>query len=420
MPDSSPTNRHALVIVVDGWRASSLGAYGNSGLPTPTLDKIASQSLLLDFLLCDSVELPQYYRSLFNAEHSLRLNSLKQVGYSLLKELSKAGSKTSLLTDDSWLGEFADQLPLASLTHLNLEVDQPAQTSQETAMGQLFAIAGEHLAELSSQRNAGSEDGSQVTWIHLSGFHGPWDAPTEYRSGLLTDEDPPPLEGVSPPRYIATDDPDELLAYRAAYDAQVMVLEECLGDFLAASHQYLQSQPTLVCLTGSRGFALGEHGELGTQAKPLYGELLHVPCLISVPETTTPIPRFGGLCQPADLGATLSEWLLGQDTTEGRNLLTLFCEEPVDWRQFVLAKRGDEVTLRTVAWMMRTSGIESAASQELYVKPDDRWECNEISGLCPDAFQQLQALQEEVLPAFASGQPLPAETLAENLVKPHR
>jgi len=155
---------------------------------------------------------------------------------------------------------------------------------------------------------------------------------------------------------------------------------------------------------------------------PLYGEVLHVPCLLSLPEVPTPIPRFGGLCQPMDLGATLADWMSGGEEAgdnEGRSLLPLFRAEPTNWRQYVIALREQENMIRTRAWMMRTASNLSAGA-ELFVKPDDRWECNEIGDLCPEVIQQMQALQAAVLAATASGAPFPAGELDEILVSPDR
>ncbi|MEQ8836608.1 MAG: sulfatase-like hydrolase/transferase [Lacipirellulaceae bacterium] len=398
-----------LLIVIDGWRASSLGAYGNSGLPTPNCDKLASESLLIDHLLCDSVELPDFYDSLWNAKHSLQNHSDE---YSILNRLADKGYRTSLYTDEPWLAEAATNLPLEQLSFLDLERTKAASSVAETSCGELFAIAGEQLA-----KSRGNDP--RIAWIHARGFHGPWDAPMEYRQQRLVEGDPPPLDFVTPPQFIESDDPDELFQYRTAYEAQMAVLDECLGDFFAAAYSTI-AESTLMVLAGSRGFALGEHGTLGTDARPLYGELLHVPCLLLAPNIDQPIPRFSGLTQPMDLGATICDSMqldVDSASKDGRSLLPMIANDADNWRQWILSGSGSgsESALRTPAWLMRTS----EGTSELFVKPDDRWESNEVANRCPEVLAAMQALQTQLSKGEEAGIELTEEERALLLIGPN-
>ena len=65
-----------LVVVVDGLRASALGAYGNTTFPTPALDRFAADSLLLDRCYSPSAELEQIYHALWLSEHPGRAAAL--------------------------------------------------------------------------------------------------------------------------------------------------------------------------------------------------------------------------------------------------------------------------------------------------------------------------------------------------------
>lgn len=398
-----------LLIVIDGWRASALGAYGNSGLPTPTCDRLASESLLLDKMLCDSLQLPGFYQSLWNTRHHLRPSV---DNYSLLELLTEQGYHTNLITDDAWLATEAEGLTLEQLSHLDLEVDQAASSVEETACGQLFAVAGEQLANRTGEE-------SSVTWIHSRGFHGAWDAPLAYRESRLAEGDPPPLDFIVPPKLLESDDPDELFQYRTAYDAQMAALDECLGDFFAAAESNLSQRATLVVLMGARGFSLGEHGTLGTEALSLYVENLHVPCLLLAPRIGEPIPRFPGLTQPTDLGATIADWMqvkLVANDSDGRSLLPAIDDDAQGWRQWALAASANEYALQTPAWAMR-SGKDL---RELFVKPDDRWECNEVADRCPEVLAELEALQARLLQSAESGSAFPDAPLDSLLVQPER
>jgi hypothetical protein len=74
-------------------------------------------------------------------------------------------------------------------------------------------------------------------------------------------------------------------------------------------------------------------------------------------------------------------------------------------RQFVIATNDDgSRAIRTPAWMLiqRASDPEQlartggAGDVELYLKPDDRWEANEIADRCPDVVVELLAVLDRV------------------------
>ncbi|NOY29027.1 MAG: hypothetical protein GXP28_02280, partial [Planctomycetes bacterium] len=91
--------RHVICIVVDGLRASALGAYGNTSHPTPQLDALASRSLVADWLWADSPSLKGFYRSAWQGVHALQTSDQAP----LPQLLHEAGVLQWLVTDDPWL-----------------------------------------------------------------------------------------------------------------------------------------------------------------------------------------------------------------------------------------------------------------------------------------------------------------------------
>ena len=149
-----------------------------------------------------------------------------------------------------------------------------------------------------------------MAWLHCRGLYGPWDAPTALREALLDEEDPPVADFLQPPPALREiDDPDVLLMHRVAYAAQIAVLDACVGAFVQAVEAEFADSETLVMLTSSRGLALGEHGAIGTECEELYSERLHLPWMMYRCGYSTPLPRLGSLTQPADIAATLLDWL---------------------------------------------------------------------------------------------------------------
>ena len=62
---------NALCLVFDRLHAGYLGAYGNTWIETPALDRLASRSLVFDRALVDSPQLERLYRSYWQGQHAL-------------------------------------------------------------------------------------------------------------------------------------------------------------------------------------------------------------------------------------------------------------------------------------------------------------------------------------------------------------
>ena len=398
-------NRLALVIVVDGLRAASLGTYGNTSFPTPQLDVLASRSLVVEWLLADSPTLEGFYRSVWNS-HSSEANYLPRL-------MQQAGVRQRLMTDSPAIGEQFDIGVFDEVVSVEQGQYLAAEEVEETHAARFFAQAIEQLALW--QKDAAEQQRSGLLWIHFSGLCGPWDAPLELRSDLLDDEDPLPPDFVIPPDSLETDDLDELLGYRVAYAAQIAVLDACLAGFVEAFHALPTDAMNLIVLTTSRGYSLGEHGCVGPSCAGLYSEQMHLPLLLMSKETNVPLPRVTGFAQPADLGATLREWFADNSSgskSHGISLMPILSGEPGRLRDVAFATGlNGEQTIRTPAWQ-----LHQRDTVELYAKPDDQWEANDIASRCPDIVQGLSELLAQCLQANKEGDSLPEVQLSEELL----
>jgi arylsulfatase A-like enzyme len=368
--------RYALVIAIDGLRASALGAYGNAWHPTPALDALASRSQVFDWAFLNSPQLEDFYRTAWGESNQSLLATLKQRRW-----------QSKLLTDDPAVAALAQQAGFDEVERLAVACESAVTNVEETQLAQFFASAVEELEAWSNAAN----DHPRLLWFHTHGLRGQWDAPLELLEQLLDEDDPPAPTFVTPPTSVATIDHDELLLYRAAYAAQIMVLDECLAALLTALKNSPAAENTAVVFVGARGYALGEHGHVGGDVHALYGELLHIPLLVHTPGDEAPPPRSAELMQPADLQSLLFNWLKPSTVAEST-------KPP---RQFVTASNeSGERMIRTPAWMLRQlpPPISEPDEQpptptvELYAKPDDRWEANEIADRCPEVAERLLAV----------------------------
>ena len=409
--------RNAICITIDGLRASALGAYGNTWHPTPALDALASQSQVFDWMLCDRPTLAHFFASAWQGS-----------GGPMAERLSAIGVKAALTTDDAWVAERAEASGFAEVRRIAFASGQAAADIGDTELAQLFAVAVDQLESWNGcAESSDDSNGSRLLWLHARGYHGAWDAPLELRQSLLDEDDPPAPTFLTPPGLLTTNDHDTLLVHRAAYAAQTMVLDECIDALLAALTAYGLDDSTLVVLLGCRGYALGEHGAVGGDAAALYSELMHVPCVVRTPGNMGPPPRSALLVKPVDLHATLLEWFGAIEAAPSERAMPLLantCTLSSKRREFVVATGdGGDRVLRTPAWMLYQrrpaeaplADEHGATGLELYVKPDDRWEANEIADRLPDVVERLLAVLERTAATAIDESPAAVERLDEKL-----
>jgi arylsulfatase A-like enzyme len=230
-------------------------------------------------------------------------------------------------------------------------------------------------------------------WVHLQGMAAPWNAPWEYRASYAEEEDPRPPTFIEVPKrqLRANYDPDELLGIHQAYAGQVSLLDDSLEpicDWLATDRR---AASTLFCFVSARGFPLGEHLRVGAYDEALYNETLQVPWFMRFPDGLGRLERTQALVRPSDLPAAILDWLgLNLDSQSIRGgLLDLIRGQTHAWRDCLRFAISTEQAIRTPAWYLR---VPAAGLPELYAKPSDRWEVNEVAKLLPDVVAALQSV----------------------------
>ncbi len=391
--------RHAICVVIDGLRASALGCYGNTSSRTPSFDEFASRSSVVERLWADSPIAKNFYRSAWHGTHALRTDSFCENQPSLRNLLQNHDTPMRLITDDPSL---SDQFPADAL----LVVDSPQAAAAEDIVETAFAgFCGKAIEQLENWHDDGA---GSVTWIHSRGLLGAWDAPHELRAELLDEDDPEALDFVEPPLETkAIDDPDRLLLFRTAYAAQMTVIDSCFGALWNSIEESMSDREALMMLTSASGFSLGEHGHVGHDQRQLYSEQLHLPWLMHVCDDQEPRPRIGGLAQPADIHATWLDWLgiEAPSVRDGQSVLPALEVEPTLPREVaVAAGESGQRALVTPDWMLRH---DPAGQSELFAKPDDRWEHNDVAIRCPHELEQLSERLAEFEQTAENGGPLP-------------
>ena len=429
-----------LVVAIDGLRAAALGAYGNTSFATPVLDQIAAESFLFDSCYAPSADLSGVYRALWQSIHPARPEcgashrDGAQIARSLPRMLRELGYATTLVTDEpkslsfAFVDDFDECIQLAADADIEKNPVRADDVSQ-TAMARVFSAACDVVAPRQTEPRSPSARVPRFIWLHSCGMYGAWDAPIELQQSLLDEGDPPPVEARIPPDFLIASDaePDAIFRHSCAYAAQVMSLDACCRDLLEYVYSDRASEQWLVVVLGTRGYPLGEHRRVGGVDPRLYAEQLHVPWLVRFPDGLGRLARSDQLVSHFDVMPTLLDYIesaMGGDRAgmDGMSALPLAPTARVDWRDaLVFASGNGSQAIRTAAWSLRREGMTSDAKTtsreatspqcELFVRPDDRWEANDVAKLCPDVVDALGSAMNDTLQKLSAGDAKPLTSL---------
>lgn len=404
-----------ICLAIDRLHAGYLGAYGNTWISTPALDRLAAESFVLDRAMIDSPQLDILYRSLWLGLHAMVPTAAAEPQRSLPKQLTKAGWQTILLTDEAAVAEH----PLATaFTKRELLKPAPAlrtvaATADDTQAAEFFAAAADQVQHAKSPF---------LLWLHTGTLGSIWDAPLELREQYRDEDDPPAESWCEVPDKLLPErfDPDELLAITHAYAGQVTLLDELVGPLIASIDDAELAANTLLVLLSPRGFPLGEHRRVGLCDNALYNELTHVPLMLRFPDRRGAADHSAALVQAADVSATILDWAgLKPSSTpssipgHGRSLLPVVEGNPsAGFDRACISAPPDQKVVVTPAWSLRISSDKT----ELFAKPDDWFEVNEVSNRAPEVVEQLLSALAEFESACQSGAPATLSKLPGELI----
>lgn len=404
-PRTAQKKTDVAVLMTDRLALGSLGAYGNGGAETPAFDRLAAESVLFDRFYTVSPTLEAAYRSFWTGDSG-------ELSESLAQKAAEAGYLTILATDESALLDLEQAGSFKRV--LSLEAPKPSgpvETIEETALYRFFAQTAETLT------NARREGRPLFFWGHSVGFAGVWDFPLSLRALFREDEeDPAPYAGLNPPfaelfgrikrkkRLAAADassdipDFDRLCEIAESYAAGCSVWDQGLEAFLGLLSAERFFDSGFLALGSTGGFPLGEHGRIGFahDGAPLfYAEELHRPLLVRFPGPSDAAPRIDALVTETDLYRTLAALFAGEECDQALGDLACGRLETIRpfLRQTLALGEGSVRGLTTPNWFLRVETAPGGGeSTELYVRPDDRFDVNEVSTRCAETVEELKKL----------------------------
>ena len=273
----------------------------------------------------------------------------------------------------------------------------------------------------------GEETEPFVLWLDLFSPHGPWNPPQPYRDQYVTvepDEFEAGEEGDLVEEIAEGEDEEidiqevpvlidvpagavgevlseaELFRLRRTYAGTVTLVDHWLGVLFEAMDRLGRRNDTLLIFTSDQGEPLGEHGIVRRFRPWLYEELIHTPLIVRMPQARYGGVRHQAIVQAVDLLPTIVSALglplLGDDPApiHGHDLLPLIRGEQTKVRDYAcLGMDVAEFAIRTHLWHLVVpleSDPDEPRSPELFRKPEDRWDQNNVIEQHPEVADQLE------------------------------
>jgi len=339
-----------LLLDVPGLHLGYLGFYGNPWVATPNLDRLASQAVVFD----------RHFEELRIADCGLRIQA-----------------------------QAAGILKLQS-------VIEPAENSESLE---------ESFPQVVDGILAAADEGMSPIWARFPSLASPWRLSPELLGIYFqqdSDSDEPAAQArepwPDPPVRLPPGD-GHLERLQDTYAAVVTFMDAQIGGLIEELEERKILDRFLLVFTSQDALPLGEHGWIGRQRAWQHEEQVHLPLLMRLPEAAEAGLRIGALTQTVDIVPTLLDFLAERSSpggsgeretmnraTRGFSLWPLIRQEVTEIRPFACSadQVGDsaERSLRTLDHALllplATPPDDAPRGPQLYVKPDDRWEVNNV------------------------------------------
>lgn len=286
----------AVVLVsIDTLRADHVGAHGRTPSPTPRIDAVAAAGAVFERAWTTApLTVPAHATMLTGRippQHGLRSNrpsaplpARADRSWATLAEAFRgSGFRTGAFVSASVLRADRTGLDAGFERYDDVERAAPGSLVENERRGEATVDAA--LAWVRSG------DGPVFLFVHLFDPHAPYDAPQPWGAGTAHAAD-----GVG-------------------YLAEVAYADHCVGRLLDGLRDAGFPAP-VVAVTSDHGEALGEHGE-STHGFLLHEATLHVPLVLSAPESGLSARRYADPVTLRDLAPTLLRLAGDQPVPEG-------------------------------------------------------------------------------------------------------
>ncbi len=387
--------KNAIVLMFDSLQFNYVGAYGNTWIKTPNMDRLAREGVLFENSYTEGCPTVPCRRAMHTGRYTLPYSGWspltmedttiadlcwgRPIDTALIFDcpmyrLPKFGFTRAF--DKVWFthGHEADHFFYEEdeLIHLKPEdyIEQHTYDAYAARLGE--GAAKDNLHELGAylkQRQYGGEkeenryvaktitkaieyleqvDRNKQFYLWIDSFdpHEPWDPPSVYNPDMKCPYDPDytgkdeflPIMELVEGLYTEP----QLKHIRMLYAELVTLCDKYLGKLLDAMDRLGLNQNTLIMMVSDHGEPLGngEHGHgLMRKVRPWpYEELVHTPLLLRAPGIAAG-QRLKGFVQSCDVAPTVCDWLgIGvHPDMQGKSLLPMCRGEVEKVRDFAIA-----------------------------------------------------------------------------------
>ncbi len=294
---SAPAGPPSIVLVlIDTLRADYLGSYGFDGDVSPSLDRIAEESIVFEHAFSQAPWTKPSIASLFTSLHpeqhgvvahgkryggdgDVRASALPRRAATLAELLRGAGYETVAFIANPWIQR---RLGFAQ----GFEIFDTEQVGNRVPAKILLDKAREWLAERDPTRPF-------FLYLHLMDVHGPYDAPrADYEAilgsaGLGESRPLTRAEAATRRGYLmrggGTHGDDLALdSWRASYAAGVRSVDRQLGAFFEELRRGGVLDDALLVVTSDHGEELADHGGWD-HGGSLFEEQIRIPLIVRMP-----------------------------------------------------------------------------------------------------------------------------------------
>lgn len=406
-----------VVITARGLGPAHLGCYGNEWVETPAFDRLAAEGVVFDNHFADRPDTAGAWASWRSGRYHLPAlasgDATLTAPEDLLNILKGGGVFTSLVRDGSRSGAApAGDGWGAAVTTEPGDEGTPLEYALDAWQTALEALPADNW----------------LLWLELATALPPWDVPEGYQVRYLVqheesddeadpDEEIEPLPPLIDPSVgpIDTEDDEALLRLQLTAAGAATYVDAGLGLVVQELERRGLIEDVLLVVTGDHGYPLGEHGYVGPYRPWPHEELTHVPLMMFHRGKLEAGRRVPGLTQSLDLMPTLLDAFgLSRPAVHGHSLLPLARGEAEEVRAYAcsglevdgraaLALRSSEWTF---LWRLRSPTEEELPPPQLHVRPDDRWEVNDVAQHHPERCEHLTELLREFVAATHHSGPL--------------
>ncbi len=293
---SDPECRPNIILVtVDTLRADRLGCYGCPVRTSPAVDALAARGVVFETCVAQASStapaLASVMTSRYPSEVGVFNNTqplieapdtiaafLKRQGYVCAAFVSNFNLRPRMGFNRGF--DFYDaQMTERELNRSGL----PERTAEKTTDAALRWLAAH-----------GGRSKPFFLWVHYQDPHGPYTPPDGFAPDIENyhaDRRVLPLletnwgtGGI--PLYQSLPGTRDSAHYRACYDGEILFFDEHFGRLARALLKNDSLYNTAILFTADHGESMGEHGYWFSHEQDLFGELIHVPLIVAVPDIT--------------------------------------------------------------------------------------------------------------------------------------